>query len=153
VRTGLIACCKEKLDHAAPAKELYQSDLFKKCMAWITKKGRVDEWGILSARHGLVQPGQVIKPYDVCLADLSSKKRQEWADMVHAQLVGAWGKDTIYMVLAGSHYRLALRNMPLVEDVIAHWTRQRRDNGMSGQRSAIGIGVLKRYLKEGKNYP
>ena len=151
MRIGLISCCKEKLDHAAPAQELYVSDYFKKSKAWITKPGRVDEWGILSAHHGLVMPNRVIEPYDVCLADLPKLKQERWADWVHEQLCDQWGESVIYMVVAGYEYRQALKQMPMVEDVIQHWTRM-RSHTMGNTRARMGIGVIKRYLKEDKGY-
>jgi hypothetical protein len=151
MRIGLISCCKEKLNHPAPARELYVSDYFKKCMTWISKPGRVDGWGILSAKHGLVMPDQVIEPYDLCLADLPKLKQQRWADWIHEQLTDQWGDSVIYTILAGYEYRRAVSQMPAVEDVIDHWTRMRAHT-MGNTRARMGIGVIKKYLKEDRPY-
>ena len=137
MRVGLISCCKEKLDHAAPAEELYCSSFFKLSKAWIKK--RVKEWGILSAEHGLVMPDQVIEPYDRKLTDLPRLQRERWNDYVHEQLVDKWGEDVTYVIVAGAEYRKALMLMPHVEDVISSW-------------GASGIGVIKKYLKEDRAY-
>lgn len=151
MRIGLIGCCKEKLDYVAPAKELYQSDLFKKSMNWITKPGRVDQWSILSSFHGLVLPDQIIAPYELSLDMLDVPNREKWSQWVHKQLMDQWGEDVIYMVLAGHHYRQALKRMPLVEDVIGSWTSQRQEK-MGSSRGRMGIGVIKRYLKEDRSF-
>ena len=106
MRVGLISCCKEKLDHKAPAEELYCSQLFKLSKQWIIK--RVKEWGILSAQYGLVMPSRVIEPYDLALHELKPVHRERWADMVHKQLMTQWGDTPIYMILAGADYRDAV---------------------------------------------
>lgn len=151
MRVGLIACCKEKLDHPAPAQELYRSALFRLSKEWISR-GRVDAWAILSAKHGLVMPDQIIEPYDHCLTDVPKALRLEWQALVHDQLMEKWGEDAIYLILAGWEYRQALKRMPMVEDAIDHWTMQRRDDGMSSRKAAMGIGVLMRYLKEDRSF-
>ena len=150
MRVGLISCCKEKLNHVAPAQELYCSSYFKLSKAWITK--RVDQWGILSAEHGLIMPDQVIEPYDRALTDLSRLHKERWVDYVHEQLVKKWSEQAIWLVVAGAEYRAALKYMPCVEDVIGYWTGQRKQNGMSGRKSMMGIGVIKKYLKEDRAY-
>jgi len=150
MRIGLISCSKKKLDHAAEAQDLYIGDLFKLSRAWIEK--RTDIWAILSAQHGLLLPFQVIEPYDLALKDLPAVHRERWADLVYDQLMERWGDNNIYTILAGAEYRAAVRKMPHVEDVIGHWTQQRRDRGMSSRRASIGIGLLKKFLKEDKGY-
>lgn len=158
MRIGLIGCSKQKLNHPAPAQDLYVGPLFQLCKKWITKRtptglyARCDEWAILSAKHGLVMPDQVLEPYDLCLADLPRLKCQRWADWVHEQLMDKWGEQAIYLVLAGAEYRAGLNQMPMVEDVIGCWTQWRIDRGMTRRRAAIGIGTLKKYLKEDKGY-
>jgi hypothetical protein len=79
--------------------------------------------------------------------DLCARELIEWQDRVHEQLKQQWGEGVIYMALAGADYRSCLRGMPMVEDVIGSWTRARKDMGMSGRRSVMGIGVIKQYLK------
>jgi hypothetical protein len=150
MRVGLISCCKEKLDHAAPAEELYCSQLFKLSRQWIIK--RAGEWGILSARYGLVMPDQGIEPYDTKLSDFGCLHKERWDDYVHEQLVSRWSEDAVYTVVAGADYRAALKQMPYVEDVLGYWTQCRRDSGMSSRRAAMSIGIIKKYLKEDRNY-
>jgi hypothetical protein len=150
VRIGLISCSKQKLDHPAPAQELYQGQLFKLSKKWISS--RCDEWAILSAKHGLVLPDQVIAPYDVTLSGYTEDQRRTWRNLVGDQLATTWGREAVYMVLAGAEYRAALRYMPMVEDVIECWTQWRRDQGMTRSRAAMGIGLIKKALKEDRGY-
>lgn len=151
MRVGLIGCGKEKLSHAAPAAELYTGPFFSLCKKWISKPGRVDEWGILSAKHGLVLPSQVIEPYDLTLDRMGQKAQKKWAESTHEQLLEQWGSDhIIYMILAGSYYRTALYKMPMVEDAISHWTEMRRLRGMG--KPHMGIGVIKKYILEDRSF-
>lgn len=151
MRVGLIGCGKNKLPHAAPASELYTGPFFKLCKQWISKPGRVDAWGILSAKHGLVLPDQELEPYDLSLDKLSYQKRVAWGQGVRKQLELQWGvNDVIWLILAGAYYRVALDGMPFVEDVIACWTNWRRMAGM--KRPQMGIGVIKKYLKRDEGY-
>lgn len=156
MRVGLISCCKKKLDHAAPAQDLYQSPLFKLSKQWITKRtgehGRCQEWAILSAKHGLVMPDQVLEPYDFSMNDMTRLEKGRWADAVHEQLVDRWSDQAIYMILMGGEYKRALSQMPMVEDVIECWTQWRRDAGMRGRRASMSIGLILQALKEDRGY-
>lgn len=155
MRVGLIACSKTKLDHAAPAHELYQGQFFKLAMQYVVRSvviggcnvGERNEWGILSAGHGLVMPNDFLEPYDIALGDMPKWQKEEWEVLVQDQLMEMWGDGVVYTVLAGADYRYALK-MPMMEDLIGHWTRTRRDNGMTTQRASMGIGVLKKHLKQ-----
>lgn len=101
----LIACSARKLAHAAPAKELYQGDLFKKQRAWIEKAGH--RWAILSAKHGLVQPDDIIEPYEQALKNMTRAENIRWALRTNQQLREAYGNPVI-LALVGLPYRRAL---------------------------------------------
>lgn len=58
----ILSCTKKKLDHPAPATELYQGDMFKKAQIWISRN-KFDEL-IISAKYGLVEPNEILEPYD-----------------------------------------------------------------------------------------
>jgi len=59
---GVIACGEDKLPRAAPAKHLYCSRHFQLCRTYVSQ--RCDLWCILSAKHGVLHPNQVIEPYN-----------------------------------------------------------------------------------------
>ena len=73
-----------------------------------------DRWFILSAKHGLVSPGEVLNPYEDSLNEKSAAAKREWATSVLAQLTAALELvGTTFEVHAGSSYR----NFGLVEEL------------------------------------
>jgi hypothetical protein len=149
-RVGLIGCSAGKLDRRAPAAQLYTGPIFQLSCAWITGRTELGAWAILSAKHGVVLPGQEIDPYDVSLEAMSAAERRTWAGRTREQLIERWGRDVIYMVLAGAHYRAALEGLRFVEDVIESWARKRRDARL--RPAHVSIGVLKKYLREQRGF-
>lgn len=98
--TVLVACCGKKLAGTHAAKDLYQSQLFRKARAWAERHG--DHWFILSAKHGVVAPDDQIDAYDLALNSTSRGYRLEWADRVTTQLRDV-AKGRV-AVLAGANY-------------------------------------------------
>jgi uncharacterized HhH-GPD family protein len=74
----LVGCVSSKLDHPAPAKDLYISDLWRKRRHY-AEQSRLP-WAILSAEYGLVEPDEVIAPYDRYLEHQSAEYRRSWSD-------------------------------------------------------------------------
>jgi len=99
----LIACSAAKLDHPAPAAELYTGQAFKLAKAAAAAAGA--DILILSALHGVVRPDQVIAPYNRALAAMNTQQRKVWAGMVAQQLEQHKYRPTV--VLAGKHYAAA----------------------------------------------
>jgi hypothetical protein len=77
---GLVGCVKTKRPQAAPAEDLYVSPLFAGRRAAV--EARAAQWFILSAEYGLLDPHQVIEPYDRVLASLPVALRREWSRVV-----------------------------------------------------------------------
>lgn len=78
---ALVACAKTKTDCPARARHLYNlSTLFRAASTWA--EAHADRWYILSAKHGLLHPDQVLEPYDTSLYDLPAHGRREWSDLV-----------------------------------------------------------------------
>ena len=66
---------------------------------------RCDTWYILSAKFGLVDPYQVISPYEETLNKKPRAEREQWARRVWADLsTRLQGGDHI-IILAGERYR------------------------------------------------
>lgn len=101
---GLVACCSEKLPTAAPAKILYQSELFTKSRKWV--KSNCGQWLILSAKHHVVHPDEFLDPYNETLNDRSAAERLAWSTEVSSQLVYLFPDptNTIFYILAGEKY-------------------------------------------------
>tara|TARA_R100000808_G_C2147411_1_gene155369 strand:- start:2009 stop:2434 length:426 start_codon:yes stop_codon:yes gene_type:complete len=78
---GFVACCGPKQSQATQARELYQSDLFKKSADYADLN--FDAWLILSAEHGLINLQNEILPYDKTLTG----KDPKWSDMVLGQFL------------------------------------------------------------------
>lgn len=101
----LLACCKDKLDHAAPARELYQGQLFKKSLAFA--QTFADKIIILSAKHGPTELDQVIEPYNVTLNHgMSKMEKLEYTTKCWKGLAAYEGWRFVY--LAGDKYRRGL---------------------------------------------
>lgn len=83
----LVGCVKRKRCFAAPAKELYKSNLWNYRRAYAERAGCA--WYILSAKHGLLAPETVIEPYDLALSWLAAPERREWSRQVLADLAVA----------------------------------------------------------------
>lgn len=105
---ALVACVSKKNDKARPARDLYKSDWFLKASAYANRKS--DNWFILSAKYGLVDPETVIEPYDETLNKMPIKSRREWSKKVLNSLIPQLGADDRVVFLAGMKYREFLVN-------------------------------------------
>jgi hypothetical protein len=92
IRIGLVGCVKGKGPTAAPAGELYTSPLFVGRRRFV--EGSCDRWFILSALHGLIDPNEVIEPYDASLVSAGVAERRAWAERVLASLDETLGDVT-----------------------------------------------------------
>lgn len=99
----LVACVAAKLDHAAEARDLYISPWFRKARAYVERTG--SPWYILSAKHGLLDPGAVIQPYDMTLGALGAPARRLWGVRVVDELARVVDAAAPLIVLAGRSYR------------------------------------------------
>lgn len=147
----LISCSSQKTQFAGKAKDLYQSDLFRKSFEfakqqlaplWIQNQGPDDsQIFILSAKYGLVDPHSFIFPYDESLNFMTPEKQQLWGNIVFKQLLneypGSEYPSEIYF-LCGRNYRMHL--LPQVAD---HFYRSDIKTPLAG----LGIGQQKQWLK------
>jgi hypothetical protein len=110
-RVGLVGCAAQKLQRPAPAREIYVSQLFKKASAYA--EATCDRWYILSAKHGLISPDEIIEPYDMRLGtrDPNSPPIHQWADWVRKQLAAELADvpGATLVALAGVQYQTVLR--------------------------------------------
>ena len=94
----LVGCGDAKADEPRPARELYTSNYFSLKRQYAEEYG--DDWAILSAEHGLLDPDVEIEPYDTTIDDVD---RGEWEIEVLKSLSAAV-KDTRVVLLAGPDY-------------------------------------------------
>ena len=69
----VVGCCDGKKKGRHPARDLYQSDLYKKSRQWAEQNG--DEWIIASAKHGRLNPHKYIDWYDQELGGSAEARR------------------------------------------------------------------------------
>lgn len=113
----VVACVASKAEPACKAQDLYTSQWFKAARAYVeAKMGPRDTWLIVSAKHGVLLPDQVVAPYDATLNRMSAKQRRAWGDSVSDELSAIFPRYVRVELLAGEHYREAL----------APWTRNHR---------------------------
>lgn len=146
MRVGLVGCVKTKRYEATPARDLYVSPLFRGRRAYV--EATCGRWFILSAKHGLVSPGEVLDPYEDSLNKKSAAAKRNWAASVIAQLNAALELvGTTFEIHAGSSYR----NFGLVEELRHRGARVEipaEHLSQGGQlafygRSGGGAGVLR----------
>ncbi len=104
--TYVVPCSGQKLDHAAPAAELYVGQMFRHTFERATECARLDQAAglgparvlILSARWGLITPDTVIEPYELKMGAPGSVTPETLA----AQAVDLgidWGCGGVYGLL------------------------------------------------------
>jgi len=109
------------------AERLYNSPLFKGARDY--GKARCDTWFILSAKHGLVDPSEIIAPYDESLVGMPPTERRKWSQEIFSRLVENTSSTDRIILLAGKPYREFL--VPLL---------QARGNEVAAPLSGLGIG-------------
>jgi len=100
----LMGCVSQKGDRPVRARDLYVSPLWGKRRAYAEASGK--PWLILSAEHGLVDPDEVVAPYDRALASEPHMYRDQWSRSTAAAVIDVArriGARTIE-VHAGSAY-------------------------------------------------
>jgi hypothetical protein len=102
-RIALVSCVKSKRTSQAPGGELYISPLFKGFRAYA--KANADEWYILSAKYGVLNPQQVVEPYELTLNNMPKEERRVWGTRVREQLREILPPHAEVVLLAGARYR------------------------------------------------
>jgi hypothetical protein len=92
----LVSCVSMKRSTPSCAEDLYVSPWFKAARRHVSR----EPWAILSARHGLLRPDQVIEPYDDTLSGRRSIDRRAWAASVLRTIPPA----RRYVIWAGAAY-------------------------------------------------
>ena len=100
----LIGCVATKRAAACAAADLFDSPLFRGRRRHAAASGL--PWYILSAKFGLLDPADVIGPYDVYLASQSPAYKKAWGEFVTAQLAQRHPglRGTLIEVHAGAAY-------------------------------------------------
>lgn len=142
----IVGCCDRKAAHPLPAVALYRSQLFLAAASYAEQSG--EDWAIVSAKHGLVMPNDVIDPYDQTLTHDKHAWRalawrtmavvQDWAASRDLFERGNFRELITLEVLAGHDYAELLR-WP--------WRRCPRLEVVEPMQG-LGIGERLRWLKQ-----
>ena len=103
---ALVACSSRKLPRPAPARDLYQGQLFKAARAYVEARGW--PWHILSARYGLVDPDLVLEPYDQPIGDVAAWSADVWEALLKRYLRD---RAICFYFFAGRRYRSRLASL------------------------------------------
>ena len=145
----LISCCKEKLNFAAKAKDLYQSEGFKKRLSEALSHNP-DEILILSAKHHIVELDHVLEPYDVCLSNQTIGEQKKWAEICLADLSSRFNlKEDRFIILANEDYYRYLIGQYRIENYETP-SEQEQLHTISGNTN---LSIIHNFLsKSGKPY-
>ena len=105
MQIGLVGCAMKKRQKPCAARNLYdRSPLFRGRRLWAVNE--CDEWAILSAAHGLIDPGATLAPYDESLSDKTRPEQLTWALRVLTRLGQELGelRGVIFSIHAGHPY-------------------------------------------------
>ena len=131
----LIACTSRKGLYPTAAEFIYKSPLFAAGRSYAER--RADKWFILSAKHGLLFPTDVIAPYDESLHQEDDAGRERWALKVNSQMKLRIGARSKVIFLAGAAYRSHLEPLLLAQ---GHAT--------AAPMSSLGIGSQVAWLQK-----
>lgn len=120
MKIALIGCTKTKAKSKCKAIDMYMpSTYYRLRREYAEKVLKIKEENIfiLSAKHYLLDPTTVIKPYNVSLSSFTEQEKKEWAEKVLEQfLEKKFSKEDIKIyILAGSDYSRYLEKMLIDE--------------------------------------
>jgi hypothetical protein len=107
-----VSCVSKKRKDPSSAEEMYISPLFQGARTFA--KTRFDRWYILSAKYGLLEPGQIIEPYEKTLKKMNIRERKIWTEDVFTDLTLHLSSGDILGFVAGQDYRKFL--LPRLSD-------------------------------------
>ena len=101
----IAGCSQKKLLNPAPAIELNQGQLFK-AIRKLAIKNQFD-LKILSGKYGLLEPDQIIEPYNQKIKTKADIKRVR--EIVNPTITQIWRDYGIIIVIMGKNYREVLK--------------------------------------------
>ena len=137
VRIAFLGCTKLKHSQRCKAGIMYNvSPLFRGIKQYISQFD-YDQWFILSAKYGLLNPNVDIDPYDESLYNKSRTEYNQWVKSVTKQLDEIVTEDTVIDFYCGKKYR---------DGLIPYLTR--RGIKYNIPMEGMGIGEQLKFLKE-----
>ncbi|WP_284640786.1 DUF6884 domain-containing protein [Paenibacillus silviterrae] len=136
-RIAFVSCSKKKKSYPCEAASLYaESQLFKFASSFCNT--HYDKWFILSAKHGVVAPSDILEPYDQTLKSTSISNKKKWAHKVLLQIQQQFSSNSpVFYFHASDDYVKYL--IPLLEDAGYQCVRPLK---------GLGIGKQQHWYKE-----
>jgi hypothetical protein len=107
-RVVLIASSGATAAHPQPVARLFESPQFAAARERAVSSGH--PWFVLSAKHGLLDPDDVVGPFEMQIGDQASGYRATWGEWVVAQLAARVQlQDTVVEVHGGIDFAQPLR--------------------------------------------
>jgi hypothetical protein len=136
---ALISCTKSKRGDTSAAALLYTSALFNKSLLYA--QTHANRTYILSAKHGLLNLGDAIDPYELAIKSLNSIQKEEWAQRVGLRLHQVIGpKDKVHLLAGRDYSAPLLEHFKKIRCVVA--------NPLSGLSLGNRIGWLRKSNRE-----
>jgi len=101
----IVGCSQKKLPHPAPAIDLNQGQLFKSVKK-VALQNQFD-LKILSGKYGLLNPDEIIEPYNQKIKTKADVKRIQ--DLIKSKIVHIWRKYDIILTIMGKKYQEVLK--------------------------------------------
>jgi len=98
-RVALIGSSGARADEPQPAGQMFHSDGFARAREH-AEHSRLP-WFVLSARHGLLDPDEVISPHEILIDDQPAAYRTAWGEFVVAQLADRVQLDHVTVEVHG----------------------------------------------------
>ena len=108
---GLVSCCKKKRSTPMAAALLYNEKSFYR--AALHAQTTCDRWVILSGKHEVLNPEQVVAPYNLDLRKQRPAYIKRWAANVNRTLRRRF-PDAGFVAMVDGPYLLALRELHYV---------------------------------------
>lgn len=110
-KVALVACVKQKKEGIHPAHELFTSAWFVKAKEYIEKVD-FDDWYILSAKHHLVSPDQLIEYYPEHLNQYPKEQIDVWAKKTASQIAAKNLSNEQLYIIGSEKYRAIKSYLP-----------------------------------------
>jgi hypothetical protein len=138
----LLSCVATKLPKPAPARELYNSPLFKRSLSYALTLDP-DDIVILSAKYYVIPLDKIIAPYDKTLLNMPKDEANEWGVKVLSILADKYNlEEDKFIILAGEKYR------KYITPQMNHWEAPLKGLRI-GQQLAWYVKKLAKNVKEG----
>ena len=112
----LLALAGAQLRRPAPARELCTSTWFRLARGYA--ESQACPWLLLSAKYGLVNPTEVISPYQLDVTNMGVRQRLSWAERIGDEARRKLPYSEQITLVAGSKYCECL--LPYLSELAEH---------------------------------